>query len=41
MVCLCNSNNVHIDIPRHLSGHLLGVPLSFYLLQVIACTHQM
>ena len=40
MVCLYNSNNVHIDIPRHLSGHLLGISLSFHLLQVIACTHQ-
>ena len=37
---ICNSNNVLINIPRHLSGHLSGVSVSSRMLQMITCTYQ-
>ena len=35
-----SSNNIHINVPGHLSGHLSGVWVSFYIQQMIAYTRQ-
>ena len=37
---ICNSNNVQINPPRHLSGHLSRISVTFGMLQGIAYTSQ-